>query len=116
MDLLAAKTREAERLKVEAAAAARAADLLSDEVAREIRSARDAAWLAHCTALDRASADLFEVAMRRDDAAGAARLAGARELAALRQRAIKLAGVETERDACQSRPRSGGQGDRRARP
>ncbi len=35
--------------------------------------------------------------MRRDDAAGAARLAGARELAALRERAIKIAGVEAER-------------------
>ena len=35
--------------------------------------------------------------MRRDDAAGAARAAGAREVAALRERAIKLAGVEAER-------------------
>ena len=51
----------------------------------------------HRAALDRASADVFEAAMRRDDAAGATRLAGARELAALRERAIKLAGVEAER-------------------
>ena len=36
--------------------------------------------------------------MRRDDAAGAARVAGARELAVLRERAIKLAGVEAERE------------------
>ena len=36
--------------------------------------------------------------MRRDDAAGATRVAGARELAALRERAIKLAGVEAERE------------------
>jgi uncharacterized protein YhaN len=35
--------------------------------------------------------------MRRDDAAGAARVAGARELAALRERTIKIAGVEAER-------------------
>ena len=34
--------------------------------------------------------------MRRDDAAGGARLAGARELAAARERAIKVAGVEAE--------------------
>ena len=34
--------------------------------------------------------------MRRDDAAGAARLANARELAAARERAVKLAGVEAE--------------------
>ena len=95
---LAAKTGEAERLKAEAAAAARAADLLSDEAAAEIRSAREAAWSAHRAALDRASADVFEAAMRRDDAAGAARVAGAREVAALRERAIKLAGVEAERE------------------
>ena len=97
LDLLAAKTREAERLRVEAAAASRGADLLGDEAAAEIRSARDAAWLAHREALDRTSADAFEAAMRRDDAAGAARVAGARELAALRERAVKLAGVEAER-------------------
>jgi uncharacterized protein YhaN len=97
-DLLAAKTREAERLKVEAAAAARGADLLGDEAAAEIRSTRDAAWVAHRAALDRTSADLFEAAMRRDDAAGAARVAGVRELAVLRERAIKLAGVEAERE------------------
>jgi uncharacterized protein YhaN len=97
LDLLAAKTREAERLTVEAAAAARAADLLDDEAAAEIRFARDAAWLAHRAALDRASAAVFEAAMRRDDAVGAARVAGARELAALRERTIKIAGVEAER-------------------
>ena len=96
-DLLAAKTGEADRLKAEAAAAARAADLFTDEAASEFRAARDAAWSAHRAALDRASADVFEAAMRRDDAAGATRLAGARELAALRERAIKLAGVEAER-------------------
>ena len=101
---MAAKTREAERLRVEAAAATRGADLLGDEAAAEIRSARDAAWSAHRAALDRTSADAFEAAMRRDDAAGAARLAGARELAALRERAIKLAGVEAERAHAESRP------------
>jgi uncharacterized protein YhaN len=98
LDLLAAKTRETERLKVEAAAAARGADLLGDEAAAEVRSARDAAWMTHRAALDRTSAGMFEAAMRRDDAAGATRLAGARELAALRERAIKLAGVEVERE------------------
>ena len=98
LDLLTAKTREAERLKVEAGAAARAADLLGDEAAAEIRSARDGAWAAHRATLDQTSADAFEAAMRRDDAAGAARLAGARELAALRERAVKLAGLEVERE------------------
>jgi uncharacterized protein YhaN len=97
LELVIAKTGEAERLKAEAAVATRAADLLSDEAAGEIRSARDAAWSAHRAALNPASAEVFEAAMRRDDAAGAARVAGARELAALRERAIKLAGVEADR-------------------
>ena len=97
-EFLAAKTRETERLKAEAAAAAGASDLLSDETAAQIRSVRDAAWSAHRAALDRASADAFEAAMRRDDAAGAARLTGAHELAALRERKIKIAGVEAERE------------------
>ena len=97
LDLLAAKSGEAERLKAEAAAAARAADLVGDEAAAEIRCAREAAWLAHRAALDRGSAVVFEAAMRRDDAAAAARMAGARELAALRERAIRSAGVEAER-------------------
>ena len=96
-DLLAAKTREAERLRVEAAVARRGADLLGDEAAAEIRAARDAAWFAHRASLNRTSADAFEAAMRRDDVAGATRLAGARELAGLRERAVKLAGVEAER-------------------
>ncbi len=43
-----------------------------------------------------ATADAFEAAMRRDDEAGAARLANARELAARRERIVKLAGVEAE--------------------
>ncbi len=96
LDLVLAKSGEAERLKAEAAAAAHAPDLLGDEAASGIRSSREAAWSAHRAALDQTSADLFEAAMRRDDAAGAARLAGARELAALRERAIKIAGVEAE--------------------
>jgi len=100
--VLTAKTGEAERLKAEAAAAARAPDLLGDDAAAAIRSAREAAWSAHRTILDRASADIFEMAMRRDDAASAARLAGARELAELRERAIKIAGLEAERVRAQA--------------
>ena len=57
VDNLTARTGEAERLKAETAAATRAADLLSDEAAAKIRSARDAAWFAHRAALSRASAD-----------------------------------------------------------
>ena len=83
-------------MKAEAAAAARAADLVSDEAAADIRAAREAAWTVHRAALDAATADGFEATMRRDDVTGAARLAGARELAAIRERAIKVAGVEAE--------------------
>ncbi len=95
-DRLAAKTGEAERLRAEAAVAARAADLVSDDLAADIRTAREAAWSAHRAELNVASADAFEAAMRRDDAAGAARLANARELAAARERAMTLAGVEAD--------------------
>ncbi len=96
VDRLAAKIGEVERSKAEAAAAVRAADLVSDEAAADIRTAREAAWTVHRAALDAATADAFEATMRRDDATGAARLASARELAAIRERAIKVAGVEAE--------------------
>ena len=96
VDRVAAKTGEVERLKAEAAAAARAADLVNDEAAADIRAAREAAWTVHRAALDAATADAFEATMRRDDVTGAVRLAGARELAAIRERAIKVAGVEAE--------------------
>ncbi len=96
VDHLAAKTGEIERLKAESSAAAGAADLVSDESAADVRAAREAAWAVHRAALDAATADAFEKTMRRDDATGAVRLAGARDLAALRERAIKVAGVEAE--------------------
>ena len=96
LDDLTLKSRDAERLKAEAAVAARTSDLVSDDVALELRSARESAWSAHREALSAATAAAFETAMRRDDAAGAARLANARELAAARERAMKLAGLEAE--------------------
>ncbi|MBV8104423.1 MAG: AAA family ATPase [Hyphomicrobiales bacterium] len=96
LDHLALKSGESERLKAEAAVAARTSDLVPDDVAAELRSARESSWSAHRTALSAATAAAFERAMRRDDAAGAARLANARELAAARERAMKLAGVEAE--------------------
>jgi uncharacterized protein YhaN len=96
VDRLADKTAEAERLGAEAAAAARATELVGDDVAADLRAAREAKWSTHRASLSALSADAFEAAMRRDDAAGAARLANARELAAQRERAVKLAGVEAE--------------------
>ena len=96
LDLLAAKTREAERLKVEAAAA-RAADLLGDEAAAEIRSARDVAWVAHRTGLDQGErrrvrgGDAARRRGRRDEVArrGTRRLARARDI---KQRALNWNG------------------------
>ncbi len=96
LDQLALKSGEAERLKAEAAAAAQATDLVTDDVAAELRVTRESAWAAHRAALTAATADAFETAMRRDDASGATRLANVRELAAARERAMKLAGVEAE--------------------
>jgi uncharacterized protein YhaN len=96
LDHLAEMIGEAERLKAEAAVAARATDVIGDDAAAELRAARDDAWSAHRAVLNRSTADAFERAMQRDDAAGAVRLANARELAAARERAIKLAGVEAE--------------------
>ncbi len=96
VDRLADKTGEAERLKAEAAAAARATELIGDDAAADLRAAREVAWSGHRAALSDATADAFEAAMRRDDEAGAARLANARELAARRERTVKLAGVEAE--------------------
>jgi uncharacterized protein YhaN len=96
VDRLADKMGEAERLRAEAAAAARAVELCGDDVAANLRTEREAAWSAHRVALNASSADAFEVSMRRDDEAGAIRLANARELAARREQAVKLAGLEAE--------------------
>ncbi len=101
-DRVAQKAAEAGRLKAEASAAARAADLVDDHAAASLRRARDSAWSAHRAALTAPTADAFEAAMRADDGAGAARLAGARELAAQRERAVTLAGVEADRDRAEA--------------
>jgi uncharacterized protein YhaN len=96
VDRLAGKTAEAERLRAEAAAAVRAGELVGDGLAADLRAAREATWSHHRAALSASTAGAFEAAMRRDDAAGAARFANASELAAQRERAVKLAGVEAE--------------------
>ena len=99
---LAEKTGEAERLKAEGSAAMRA-EIVTDEAAAGLRAAREGAWSVHRAALDAASADAFETAMRRDDAAAATRLAHAHEVAAARERAVKLAGLVAERAQVRTR-------------
>ncbi|RBP04552.1 uncharacterized protein YhaN [Roseiarcus fermentans] len=100
-DAFAQKSAEVLRLEAEAAAAG-AGDLVGDAAASDLRAARDDAWRRHRGALSADTADAFEGAMRRDDAASAARLAHARELASLRERAVILAGVRVDRARAQA--------------
>ena len=79
-----------------------------------VRSAREAAWSGHRVVLDCASAAVFEAAMRRDDSVGATRLPARSELAALRSARCQTCRRRSGTGAREARPRSGGNGDRRA--
>jgi len=63
---------------------------------QRLRGEREAAWSAHRAALDAATADRFEAALRADDAAIAAHAAGADARAALLTRREELAAAEVE--------------------
>ena len=80
-------------------AVAKVAGLLSDQEAAEVRSAREAAWAGHRRALDPASADVFEAALRRDDIVGSARLGHERDLAKLHElaQAVTIKQAEVRR-------------------
>ncbi len=69
----------------------------SEAEAAAARLGREAAWAAHRAALDLASADAFEAAMRRDDVAGEARLLHVSEGARRAQIAETLAVTRAER-------------------
>lgn len=58
---------------------------IDDVEAQTLRAERDAAWKAHLTTLDAATARTFEDRMRKDDMLSAGRLSRAQELAELRQ-------------------------------
>lgn len=58
---------EAESLKAKIEALGSAAGVISDQAAGEARSAREAAWAVHKSALDSATAAEFEAAMRKLD-------------------------------------------------
>ena len=60
-------TAEAARLDGKITALGSAAGVISDQEAGEVRSAREAAWAFHKTALDAATAASFEMAMRKLD-------------------------------------------------
>lgn len=100
---------EIARLQAEAAALSERASARVDAEADAARAARDAAWTAHRERLDAASADSFEAALRRNDAAMLARLAHvgdaarraeiATTLAVTRAEAERAAALRTEAEA-----------------
>ncbi|HMO30541.1 ATP-binding protein, partial [Enterovirga sp.] len=65
--------------------------IATEREAAGIRRRREEAWAAHRRALDPASADAFEEAMRHDDIVGAGRLSGMADLAKLHQNGQALA-------------------------
>lgn len=87
---------EAARLRAEIDVISRSAGLAGADEARRVRLDRDEAWTAHRTALDAATADAFEEAMRQDDRIADARLSHASELAQQRQAERALALVEVD--------------------
>ncbi len=82
---------ECARRAAECDAIGQTAGLLSDKEAAEIRAAREAAWAQHRRALDAATADAFEAALRRDDIVTGARARHERDLAQLHAATCALA-------------------------
>ncbi|MFC3264873.1 AAA family ATPase [Camelimonas abortus] len=72
---------DAERLAAELAGLAAIAGEAGDTAAAEARARREQAWAAHRRALDEATADAFEAAMRHDDMVAEKRLTRQKELA-----------------------------------
>ncbi|WP_245283231.1 AAA family ATPase [Bradyrhizobium sp. WSM2793] len=79
------------RLEAEWAGLASVTGVVTDQEAAEIRRRREQAWAAHRHALDLASADAFEAAMRHDDIISAGRFSHMSELAKLHQSGQALA-------------------------
>ncbi|MBB4191929.1 uncharacterized protein YhaN [Rhizobium aethiopicum] len=75
---------------------------IDDTEAARLRDERDAAWQAHRTSLNAATARTFEERMRQDDVVSAGRLSRAQELAELRQlrqaEAATAAMIERQRE------------------
>lgn len=76
---------EKERREGERRALTRSGALVSDAELAELRTRRERAWTEHRGSLAAATADVFESAMRRDDAAVASRSADADDHARLRR-------------------------------
>ncbi|MCX5477742.1 AAA family ATPase [Kaistia geumhonensis] len=87
---------EIARLTAETEALAARSSARVESEAEAARTARDAAWAAHRQRLDAASAERFELAMRRDDAAALARLAHVGDAARRAEIATSLAVTRAE--------------------
>ncbi|WP_177209507.1 AAA family ATPase [Sulfitobacter brevis] len=75
---------------------------ITDDEAIALRSKRDSLWNEHLGDLSKPSADLFETAMRVDDAKGIARHSQAKELAEVRQLKVALAEANSKSRAKKS--------------
>jgi uncharacterized protein YhaN len=84
------------RLVAERDAIVRSAGIVTGQQAGVIRTQREAAWAAHRRALDLASADAFEAAMRQDDAVMNELLRHEAEVTRLRQAEEALARTDAE--------------------
>jgi hypothetical protein len=89
-------TSDVSRMTVERDAIGRTTGVVTDEDAGRIRTAREQAWAEHRRALDAASADRFEAALRRDDLVASGRFMHATELANLHRTSQELAVREEE--------------------
>ncbi|WP_291820850.1 AAA family ATPase [Bosea sp. (in: a-proteobacteria)] len=89
-------TTEQVRLTAELDALSGISGLVSDQEAARIRAIREQAWAAHRDALDTASADGFEAALRRDDIVTNGRLGHMADVAKLHQASQALAIVKAE--------------------
>ncbi|BCH33876.1 sugar translocase [Mesorhizobium sp. L-8-10] len=85
---------EERRLRVELDAAGRTSGVVTDQEAAVARAAREEAWAVHRGALDKATADAFEAALRQDDLVTNARLGRAGEVERLNQAARSLLLIE----------------------
>ena len=84
-------TSDVSRLTVERDAIGGTTGVVTDEEAGKIRTARELAWAEHRRALDDATADGFEAALRRDDLVVSGRVMHATELASLHRTSQDLA-------------------------
>ena len=84
------------RLRAELDAISSVAGVVSDQEASGVRTIREQTWASHRRALDVASADAFEAALRHDDIVTNGRFTHTAELAKLRQASQMLAVVEAD--------------------